>query len=252
MRTAVSLSILMCISQAMHGQKPPAPPAFEVSSIKPSPPFSPGPGRSIFVGMKRERGRVTISYVPIKFTIRTAYDVNTNDRIEGGPNWIDSDNYDIIGTFPADTPPNRVPMMLQSLLQERCKLVTHRETREQPVYALVPAKNGVRLQPHDPDKPGNGNRGGKGHLELHGVTLAQLGNSFRAELGRFVINGTDLSGTFDVVMDWTPADIPASDPKAGGPSLTTAIREQLGLTLESRKAPIEYLVIDHIERPSEN
>jgi uncharacterized protein (TIGR03435 family) len=250
MRAVIWIMLLTWVCGA--AQAPSTLPVFEVASIKPSPPFSPGPNRSTYMGMKRDAERLSISNVPLKFTIRTAFDFNTNERIEGGPGWLDSEMYDIIGTFPTDTPADRVLLMLQSLLSERCKLVAHRETREQPVYAFVPAKDGVKLKPYDASKPGNGNRGGRGHEELHGVTLSQFGNFIRTELGRVLVDGTGLPGTFDITLDWTPADTAVDDPKAGGPSLTTALQEQLGLKLESRRAPIEYLVIDHIERPGAN
>jgi uncharacterized protein (TIGR03435 family) len=128
----------------------------------------------------------------------------------------------------------------------------HREARDQAVYAFVIAKEGPKLKPHDPLNRGNGNRIGRGHLELHDVTLAQLGNFLQNELGRPVVDGTGLTGTYDVVLDWSPADTPVDDPKANVPSLTSAVQEELGLRLVVQRAPIEYLVIDHVEKPGEN
>jgi uncharacterized protein (TIGR03435 family) len=206
----------------------------------------------MFVGMRSDPGRVTFSNVPMKNLIRTAYGFDTNARIDGGPGWLDSEMYDAVGTFPPGTPDDRMPLMLQTLLAERCKLAVHREARDQAVYAFVAAKNGPKLKSHDPNNPGNGNRGGRGHLELHNITLAQLGNFLYNELGRFVVDATGLSGTYDVVLDWVPAGTPIDDPKANGPSLFTAVQEQLGLKLEQQRAPIEYLVIDHVEKPTEN
>jgi uncharacterized protein (TIGR03435 family) len=249
MRTAITIMLVTWICPVAHAQTASTSPVFDAATVKPFPPLS--SFRGTFVGMKRDPGRLTISNVPMKFAIRTAYDFNTSARIEGGPDWLETETVDIIATFPTDTPPDRVLLMLQNLLAERCKLVVHREMREQPVYALVPAKDGVKLKPHDASRPRSGTRGWQ-HLDLHDVTLSQFGNFINAELGRFVVDGTDLPGTFDVTLDWTPADTAVDSPKAGGPSLSTALQEQLGLRLEGRRAPIEYLVIDHIEKPSEN
>ena len=206
----------------------------------------------MFVGMKRDPVRVSFSNVPLKYLIRTAYDFDTSARIEGGPGWLDSDMYDVTGTFPASTTNDQMLRMLQSLLSDRCKLAVRRESRVQAVYAFVVAKGGSKLKQYDPANRGNWNRSGKGHLELHNITLAQLGNFLYNELARPVVDTTGLSGTWDVVLDWTPVDTSGDDPKATGPSLITAVQEQLGLKLETQRAPIEYLMIDQVERPTEN
>lgn len=227
-------------------------PSFDAASIKPALPVGAGPGHSGYVGMKTEPGRTSLLAVPLKFTIRTAYGFDTNARIDGGPDWLDTEMYDVIGTYPADTPKEQTLLMLQSLLADRCKLAVHRETREQPVFALAVAPGGPKLKPHDAANRGNGNRGGRGHLELHNITLAQLGNFFYGELGRFVVDETGLTGTWDIALDWAPAGTPVDDPIADRPSLAKALQEQLGLKLESKKGPVEFLVIDHVEKPTAN
>lgn len=252
MRNIGIFASILCVAYGAFGQTATTGPAFDVASIKPSPPVPTGPNRSMFVGMKTDPGRVTFSNVPLKNLIRTAYDFNTSARIDGGPGWLDTEMYYATGTFPAGTPNERMMLMLQTFLAERCKLAVHHEARDQAVYAFVVAKGGSKLKPYDAANRGNGNRGGRGHLELHNVTLAQLGNFFYNELGRFIVDSTGLSGTYDVVLDWTPADTPAEDPKANGPSLMTAVQEQLGLRLEAQRAHVEYLVIDHVEKPGEN
>jgi uncharacterized protein (TIGR03435 family) len=252
MRTALSISLTFCALGCAIAQSTSALPAFDVASLKPSPPIPTGPNRSMFVGMRSDPGRVTFSNVPMKNLIRTAYGFDTDSRIDGGPGWLDSEMYDLVGTFPADTPNDRMPQMLQTLLTERCKLAVHRETRDQAAYAFVVSKDGSRLKSHDPNNFGNGNRGGRGHLELHNITLSQLGNFLYNELWRFVVDATGLSGTYDITLDWVPADTPINDPKANGPSLFTAVQEQLGLKLEPQRSPIEYLVVDRIEKPAGN
>jgi len=188
----------------------------------------------------------------MKYLIRTAYGIDTTAKIDGGPGWLDTDMYDVTGTFPAGTPNDQTLLMLQTLLAERCKLAVHREAKEESVYAFTVAKGGPKLKPYDAANWGNGNRSGKGHLELHNITVSQLGNFLYNETGRFVVDMSGLTGTYDIVLDWTPADTPADDPKANGPSLFTAVKEQLGLRLEAQKAPVDFLVIDHVEKPSEN
>lgn len=252
MRTILNMSLIFCALGSAAAQSISAPAAFDVASVKPSPPIPTGPNRSMFVGMRSDPGRVTFSNVPMKNLIRTAYGFDTNARIEGGPGWLDSEMYDVVGTFPPDTPSDRMPLMLQTLLAERCKLAVHHETRDQAVYAFVVAKDAPKLKSHDPSNPGNGNRSARGHLELHSITLTQLGNFLSRELGRVIVDATGLTGTYDIVLDWVPIDTPIDDPKANGPSLSTAVQEQLGIKLEPQRAPIDYLVIDHVEKPTEN
>jgi uncharacterized protein (TIGR03435 family) len=231
-------SLILSAACGAFAQSTPAPPAFEIASIKPSPPYT---GGAVYVGARNDPGRVSYSRVPMKYAIRTAYGFTSNTKIESGPGWLDSDMYDVVATFPAGTPNDRVLAMLQTLLAERCKLVVHRETREQPVYGLAVAKSGPKLKPYDPANRGNGNRRGPGHLELHNITLAQLADNLYSDAGRQVVDMSGLAGTYDVVLDWTD-----------GASIFTAIEEQLGMKLETRRAPIEYLVIDHVEKPTEN
>ncbi len=244
-----AISVLGLATLTAFGQSPPA---FDAASVKPSPPPSTGPNRSMFVGRKTDAGRITFSYVPLKVVIRTAFGIDTNSKIDGGPGWLDTEMYDVTGTYSADTPKDQTMVMLQSLLAERCKLVVHRETREQPIFAFTVAAGGSKLKAYDAANFGNGNRGGRGHLELHNVTLAQFGNFLYGELGHFLVDETGLAGTWDIVLDWAPAGTPVDDPIANRPSLAKALQEQLGLKLESKKGPVEYLVIDHVEKPTEN
>jgi uncharacterized protein (TIGR03435 family) len=173
--------------------------------------------------------------------------------------------------------------MLQALLADRCKLQLHRETKELPVYALIVAKDGPKIQEAKPgDTYPNGIKGldgigrpgvtqfGWGLLRGQGVSMANLARklSSRGNLGRPVVDKTGLTGKYDYTLKWTPDqgrspmfkgpesgqqgvdDRPS--PESSAPSLFPAIQEQLGLKLESTKAPVEILVIDHVEKPSEN
>jgi uncharacterized protein (TIGR03435 family) len=137
--------------------------------------------------------------------------------------------------------------MMQALLADRCKLAFHVETRELPVFALVVAKGGPKLQASD-QKYESG-WGGRTRVEIEGGdTLTRFAEELTRVSGRPVLNRTGLTGSYDIEVEWAADD----DDDADAPQLFTAIREQLGLTLEPRKAPVDVVVVDHIEMPSEN
>lgn len=154
---------------------------------------------------------------------------------------------------------------LGNLLEERFLLTLHRETKEQQVCALVVAQSGPKLQE---SKEGMGRAGmDRGLLTGQGVGLGLLAKNLSNQLDRTVIDHTDLSGKYDFELKWTPdpgqpTAAPLGPPPPGvklppppdpnGPSIFTALTEQLGLRLESQKGPVEMLVIDRVERPSEN
>ena len=206
--------------------------------------------------------------------------------IEGGPPWIKSDEFTI--SAKAEGTPRIEVMsgpMLQTILEDRFKLKIHRASRDIPVYALTVAKGGPKLQPpkdcipidlaapRPAAPPGQLPRlCGMGHIgapkgsnlveEFYGVTLAQFSRSL--SLDRPVIDKTGISGRFDIHLEFAlddttrevlppnnPANLYPEDP-TGGTSIFSAVQEQLGLKLEATKGPGEYLVIDSVERPSEN
>jgi uncharacterized protein (TIGR03435 family) len=169
--------------------------------------------------------------------------------------------------------------MLQPLLAERFKLKAHTETKQLPVYELIVAKGGPKLKeatPGDtyangfkgPDGVGRGGmmRMGRGQLTGQGVPITTLTNLLSQQLQRTVVDKTGLTGKYDLELNWTPeqgegglgpppgAASPQAEPApdATGPSIFTALQEQLGLKLQSTKGPVETLVIDHAEMPSEN
>ncbi len=138
--------------------------------------------------------------------------------------------------------------MMQGLLADRFKLAFHVETRELPVYALVVARGGPKLPPSEQAETSGW--GGRTHIEIEGGdTLSRFVEELTRVSGRPVINRTGLSGKYDIEMDWAAED---DEDDADVPGLFTAIREQLGLGLESRKAQIEVVVVDRVEMPSAN
>jgi uncharacterized protein (TIGR03435 family) len=153
--------------------------------------------------------------------------------------------------------------MVQQMLAERFKLAVHWEKKELPVYALVVRKGGPKLTAAKDTSGGTNTSSSNGKLTARGVTMKKLSQTLTQilgrELGRDVIDKTGLDGRYDLVLTWSPQDnsaamtTPSSDNSiAAGPSIFTALQEQLGLKLESTKGQVQTLVIDHVEQPSAN
>jgi uncharacterized protein (TIGR03435 family) len=219
----------------------------------------------------RPGGRLSVINNELANVIGNAWNVERY-RMTGGPGWIDSDRYDIDAKV--DGSPSRPEMMamLQVLLAERFKLRTHFESRQGPVYNLTVAKGGLKIRSRsdqncvsfDPATPGPrpANTCGNDHISnsawtASNIDMAGAVRALSVMMGRTVIDKTGYVGTFDVKIEWTADQSPfgASTASAGdatGPAFSTMLEEQLGLKLESARGPVEMLVIDHIERPSEN
>jgi uncharacterized protein (TIGR03435 family) len=211
----------------------------------------------------------------LKYIVSSAYNVK-DDAIVGGPAWIGANHYDIDAkvTPGTDAPPPKLTgaqrrQMIQSLLADRFKLIVHDETKDAPIYELQIAKSGSKLPestPNDGFAKGiigiDGNPVpigslmplGLGRLFGQAVTIASLIEHLSHELKRPVLDKTGLTGKYDLSLEWTPDSMTASDSPSGasGPSLFTAIQEQLGLKLISTHGPVKTLVIDHVEPPSPN
>lgn len=161
----------------------------------------------------------------------------------------------------------RIREMLQSLLSDRFQLKLHRETKELPVYDLVVAKEGPKLHESKSENLHMQAGGGIGDLSFQGTPMSTLATTLTWMTGRPVLDKTGLSGNYDFTLNWTPDEnqmqtlrggsggagnnlTPASEPS--GPSLFTAVQEQLGLRLVPTKGPVEVFIVDHAEKPSEN
>lgn len=202
--------------------------------------------------------------VPIKALLQVAYAL-PETQIAGIPGEVGSAMFDLEGkvdsTFDApfallkeEERREKKRQMLQAVLKERFKLACHTETREMPVYELVAAKSGPKLEPaHGKGLTINGNYG---KLSIQGATMDGLARELAKTVGRPVFDKTGIGGQFDVTLRWTPDQGPAKlngspipDPP---PDIFTAIVDQLGLKLEPRKGPVDVLVIDHLEMPEQN
>lgn len=215
-------------------------------------------------------GRYSATAVTVRTLLRGAYRVQDH-QIVGAPAWLASRRYDIAAKAEGTPPP--LQAFLQTLLADHFKLVVHTETREQPRYALVPARSDRRLgrqlvpsdfdceawassahAPPDPSRtPNCGTRINMGVLSGKAIPMSRLAAALIPFAGRFVADQTGLAGRFDVELTWTPDRPASSDAATGdsGPSIFTALQEQLGLKLVPEKGPVEVLVVDRVREPVE-
>jgi uncharacterized protein (TIGR03435 family) len=228
---------------AIHAQPQDAAPAFEVASIKPTQ-MTDG-----HVHINRDPGMLRMENVTLQDCIREAYRVT--DYQISGEKWLGPDRYDLVAKMPAGATEDQRPAMLRTLLAERFKLAVHRGTREMPVYLLVVAKNGPKIQAVDSHADNISSH--PGYMSAEGIIMPRLAaflSSARAQLEHTVIDHTGLSGAFTFKLEWTPDDKWSVD--TAGPSIVAALQEQLGLKLETGKTPVEILIVDHAGKPSEN
>lgn len=216
-------------------------------------------------------GRFTASGVSLRLLIGIAYDVR-DFQISGGPGWMSSDRYEINAVTEGTErtlPPEKMRELLRALLAERFQLKTHDEEKELPVYNLVVAKGGPKLKESEVPA-GNGPRPqmvriGRGQISGKGMPMNLLTQQLAQNLGRPVIDKTELKGRYDIEMEWAPdpgqgglpgvpgpPDGGAAAGDASGPTLYTALQEKLGLKLEPAKGPVRTLVIDSAAKPTEN
>jgi uncharacterized protein (TIGR03435 family) len=202
---------------------------------------------------------VRVECLPVQVLVRYAFGIDEDSRILGTPSWLKEAYYSIDAKVSGEdaaaysklTQEQR-NLMLQALLADRLKLKTHHETRDLPVYALVVAKGGSKLKESQPDEAASAivRFRGKGELDATSSSLESLPMYLTRELDRPVINKTGLTGKYDFTLRFAPGQSASSDSDAA--SIFTAIQEQLGLKLEPTKAPLDVLIIDHVEKPSEN
>ena len=254
-------------------------PAFDVVSIKPN------KSDSGMVRIMAKPDGYAASNVSLKMLIQNAYGIR-EDLISGAPSWADSARFDIdakVAGSDVDAlkklSPEQRRLVLRPLLADRFKLKIHTETKQLPVYELVAPKGGSKLKEATAgDTYANGIKGfdgvgrggmmrvGRGQLTAQAVPMTSLANMLSQQLQRTVLDKTGLTGKYDLELNWTPdqgsdpmfkgpeGSPPRGDaaPDSSGPSIFTALQEQLGLKLQSAKGPVETLVIDHVEMPSEN
>ena len=226
-----------------------APPAFDVASVKPVELKT--DSYSINLG-KINHGELTLGNATLADCMKFAYGL-TNDIQLDGPEWIHRKGqiiFDIVAKAPPDTPREQLLLMLQGLLTERFKLVLHREERLASYVALTQSRKGLKMEVLDPSAPAvMNNTFHLGHIDSKGVYMPVLATVLSRFLRQAVLDMTGLAGRYAVKLDWTPDPVdPEKAPSVSGPTIYTALQEQLGLKLEARKGPLEVIVIDHAER----
>jgi uncharacterized protein (TIGR03435 family) len=241
-------------------------PRFEVASVKPTNGIGPVSGGA-GIGSASEHNET------VRFLLWFSYRVQPF-QITGGPRWIDTDHFDIEARAEdRNAGPDQIRLMLQSLLEDRFHLKLHRQMRQSSIYALVVAKGGPKIElsadqtsadVNGPSPPGSPlpNHGairlGAGSLLANAVRLSFFCQMLSQRMDRLVVDRTNLSGRYDFLLQWNPGpgetrnEAPAAPDIESRPSIFTAIQEQMGLKLESARGPVEVLVVDHIEKPTEN
>jgi len=240
--------------------------SFEAASVKPSP-----PGQRGYSNPQPAHGFLTAKNVTLKQLILDAYQIQ-EFQLVGGPNWLDSARYDVTAKAATETSKQEVYKMLQEVLADRFHLTIRRESRTLPMYDLVLGKNGPKIHaseagtcPEVKDQTREHPCGGfsiRNRREVFGerVTMQQLADTMSLFVNRTVLDKTGLKGVFDVKLSWTPDEgqrpgqesPDAPTPDSNGPSIFTALQEQAGLKLESKKGPVEVLIIDRAEKATKN
>lgn len=249
---ALALPLAVGVVQAQ------GPLAFDVASIKPANPEERNSRFNIVPG-----GGINVVNVPLRRLVEFAYNVRES-QIQSGPGWINSMAYDIVARVEkADGPidlgkmsdsdrrtlESQIRSRTQSLLEDRFQLKIRRETREMPILALTVAKGGLKLKPvAEGDVRPTNIRVGRGTMTAQRVPMSLFVQSLSRLTSQTVTDETGLAGAFDIQLEWAP-DL---TPEAEGPSIYTAMQEKLGLRLESKKGPVEIIVIERVEKPSEN
>jgi uncharacterized protein (TIGR03435 family) len=216
-------------------------PSFDVATVKPSDAVKNAGMTSGWSISSSQNGLKIMG--SLQTFIKYAYGVE-DVQISGGPPWLDRDIWEMNAKAAHQVKVDDLKKMMQSLLADRFKLAVHPETRELPVFSLVLAKSGSRLAAGDESKRGSFSYGG---TFLRGtMDSASLASRLTSTLHRTVVDNTGLHGVWEINLTWAPDDA------AAGPSLFTAIQEQLGLRLESAKGPVQVLIVDRAEKPSDN
>ena len=285
--TPVALGALNPPPQTRAVAAPDTLPAFDEVSIRPN--TTPGRGGR---GGAMQPGRFVAQNLTLRTILKRAYArpgstpqsaIDLLDpQIAGGPDWLDVDKFDIVATAGGQTPPQEMRLMIQRMLAERFKLVAHWEQREMPVYALVKTRadgglgagltptsddecaaarrTGPPPMPPEPGQPAppppcGAIQFGPGQLVARGAPIEWLANVLVTVpvvtgVDRPVINRTGIEGNYGFTLKFSPPQ--SANPDPDRPHLFTALEEQLGLKLESARAPVDVLVIDSVEKPQPN
>ncbi|HLK48097.1 MAG TPA: TIGR03435 family protein [Bryobacteraceae bacterium] len=283
MRLKCAVGVWIAAGCGLIAQPANGPLTFEVASIRPAAQAGPGPMRMGIQMMPG--GGLRANNVSLRVLLTLAYDVR-DFQVSGGPPWLGSQLYDVqartgsasdapaspdgIGNMSEEqrkTFQEQMRERLRNLLADRFQLMVHHETKEAPIYTLEVAKGGPKFQESKATGRSAGMmRMGRGELNGEGVGMDFVVQVLANQVGRAVIDKTGLKGKYDMKLTWTPdgpqgfgpgggplpggVEPPAPDPN--GPTIFSALQDQLGLKLESGRGPTDMIVIDHVEKASEN
>jgi uncharacterized protein (TIGR03435 family) len=249
--------------------------AFDVVSIKPH------KAGDTMMSMGGTPDGYSATNVSMKWMIQNAYGIKMEDLVIGAPVWADSEQFDFTAKMDEETADRmkklsrderqkQMSLLLQAMLADRCGLKVHQGTKEISAYALVVAKSGFKLKEADPSNtypngitmPGlqivgaGGFIIGPGKLAGQGITLSTFAANLGSPIDSFVVDKTGIPGKYDIALQWDPNPNAAADGATttadNGPSLFTALQDQLGLKLVPAKVPMDTVIIDHVDRPSAN
>jgi uncharacterized protein (TIGR03435 family) len=232
---------------------------FEAAAIKVNDSGRPGGGLNV------AHNRIKVINSSLKFCVQVAWNVK-DFQVAGASGWMDGEHYDIDAVAAEPFKKDEYRVMLKALLADRFGLVVHSETQDKPGYALVVGKNGPKLSPAKEEQGimFSGTPAGDRTLKATSATMKQLASALSFPLSAIVVDQTGIEGQFDLFIQWTPdpneprmnksrePTPPLPPDTVPGPTLFTVLQEKLGLKLESRKVPVEVIVIEHANRPSAN
>ncbi len=247
----VFLGAAFLFAGTIGAQSPADQPKFEVATIKPSGPDSRGIRMGIGAGLRN--GRFMAGDQSLKEMIAAAYGITPNRVF--GPDWLDAAQFNFTAKSPEGVPDTEMRPMLQALLEDRFRLISHPELREMPVYELVVAKAGVKM-PIYPARPPRLDETHDPRIATMvgtAATTTRLAESLSNLAGRPVVNKTGLTERYAYILRFSRPQAPDDLTENAPPDLFAAVQEQLGLKLQPGKANLEVIVVDHMERtPSEN
>jgi uncharacterized protein (TIGR03435 family) len=248
-----AFAVLPAISQTSNSQgaTAPTPLSWDVVSIKPHKQLDDSST------MQWNSDGIEFRNMTLHALFLNAFEIRSESQITGYPAWVNSERFDIQAKMDAETADTYRKLkspesgrqwrsFMRQILDEHFGMKSHVEKRELPVYNLVVAKQGLKLKESADDGKGMSSMG-QGKLTAHRAQVGSLTLSLSGTVGRVIIDKTGLTALYDIDLAWSPDNEPDT-----GPSIFTALQDQLGLKLESAKALIDVVVIDHIERPSEN
>ncbi len=216
------------------------PPAFEAATIKPSQDAFGHSGWHVRTGMIVMDGQTLKSLIAIAYHVK-------DSQVSGGPKWIDGDRFDINAKALGAADQPQLLLMLRTMLADRFQLVFHHEEKIAPAFALVALKSGIKIKPVE-GAEGSSSHSSKGELTATGVTMAKLADILSSEVKAPVTDLTGAPGAYDFKLDWSTE----GDRDDLQSALFAALQSQLGLKLEMRKLPVDLIVVDKAEKPSEN